>query len=518
MRIPVASTSPQYDLATPRYRGVNPGTYMILAFCYDSLAAPGAHSETNGPFRGVVTPDYTKMMPRLAETFGAERDGSWLLRLRAAVRSHAGNTLSPRDIRWAFEQAFSRQSVAAYRWGQIAGLAGAASVEALDERTIRFRLRAPNPNLMPFLFGGTPPILDSTALLAHATDKDPWGADWISAGHVAGFGPYTPSEITPDRLTFASRPDYWAGESPIGRVVVDRVGSRADAIGALGEREPVYVVGLRPDEVRALQPRDDVFLSQTWAGHTYIGMSYHLPPFDDVRVRHALSYATPYDRIVEEGLLGLARRWRGPVTSFDTWHTDKAWHFDTDQQKARALLHDAGYGQGLGVALYLPMRPDLIRIAEILRRAYAEVGVALELRDVLDVTPGWNPAFVLRTECGHNFNEPVYDIAHDYIPSTPVVPGRSGRVVAETWLSGYASSADFNTQYREVLLAPTAHEREQRAIAMQDAILGFAPFIYLAENLHVNAGNRHVSPWMRDFTSRPVQALSFQNCGTSYIG
>jgi hypothetical protein len=124
---------------------------------------------------------------------------------------------------------------------------------------------------------------------------------------------------------------------------------------------------------------------------------------------------------------------------------------------------------------------------------------------------------VLRTECGHNFNEPVYDISHDYIPTQPVVPDASGRVGVESWLSGYSTSSDFDRMYREILLAPNAAERKRRTVNMQDAIIGFAPFVYLAENLHVNVSN-HASPSMRDYGSRPVQALQFQNCNTSYIG
>jgi hypothetical protein len=72
--------------------------------------------------------------------------------------------------------------------------------------------------------------------------------------------------------------------------------------------------------------------------------------------------------------------------------------------------------------------------------------------------------------------------------------------------------------YRGVLHAPSGAERKQRAISMQEAIVEFAPFVYLAENLHVNVGNRPISPWMKDYTSRPVQALQYQNCNTSYIG
>jgi ABC-type transport system substrate-binding protein len=491
---------------------------MVLALCYDSLAAPSSRVGQRAPLPGTVTPDYSRMIPRLAESFSENADGSWSLRLRTGVLSHDGNELSADDIKWTFDQAFARQSVAAYRWGQIAGLAGPSDLQVVDKRTLRFELRAPNPNMAAFLFGGAPPILDSTAGRAHITEKDPWGVDWISSGNVAGFGPYAIEEMTRDSMRFQARNDYWAGTSPVSTVTVVRVDSRADALDALDSDEPVYVVGLRPDEVQGLRGRDDLVLSASWAGHAYLGMSHHLAPFDDVRVRHALSHATPYDDVIDRGLLGLGRRWRGAISSYDAWHTDRPWHYDTDEKKAKELLRLAGYGQGLSLALYLPVRQDLERIGEILRVAYARVGVELELRDLSDVTPGWNPAFVLRTECGHNFNEPVYDLAHDYIPTQPVMPTSAGKVVVETFLPGYSQARTFDDMYRSVLLAPSAAEREQRAINMQEAVIEFAPFVYLAENMHVNVGNRHVSPWMRDHTSRPVQALQFQNCNTGYIG
>ena len=518
MKIPIATTSPQFDLASPRYRGQNPATYMVLALCYDSLAAPSARAQQGGPLPGIVTPDYGQMIPRLAESFSENADGSWSLRLRSGVRSHGGNELSADDIKSTFEQAFARESVAAYRWGQIAGLAGPGDVQVVDKRTVRFNLRTPNPNVTAFFFGGAPPVLDSVALRAHATDKDKWATEWISSGQVAGFGPYAIEELSNDKLRFRARTDYWAGASPVSEVVVERVDSRADALRELNSSEPVYVAGLRPDEVRGLQSHNDLFISASWAGHAYLGMSHHLPPFDDVRVRHALSYATPYDDVIEKGLLGLGRRWRGAISAYDVWHTDRSWHYDSDLKKAKELLREAGYADGLSLVLYLSMRQDLVRIAELLRTAYARIGVDLEPRNILDVTPGWNPAFVLRTECGHNFNEPVYDIAHDYIPIQPVVPGASGKVVVASWLPSYADSQSFDEMYRDILLATNGAERKQRTLSMQEALIEFAPFVYLAENVQVNVGNRHISPWMRDHESRPVQALQFQNCNTGYIG
>lgn len=518
LRVPIATVEPQFDSDAPGYRGLNPATYLLLALCHDSLAAPSGRPDKNELLGKVIAPAYDAMVPRLAEAFTEEGDGSWSLRLRRGVRSQHGNELTTDDVKWAFEKVFALNTHGAYRWGQMGGLDGPDDLDVVDKYTLRFKLRAPNPHLPAFLFCAAPLIVDSAEVRRNSTQSDPWGVGWLSTRQVAGFGPYTLEQFERDRMTFKGRDDYWAGPPPVTSVIVERVKSRAEALAALDQSEPAYVVGLRCDEAIALRGREDVFMSASWGSHAYLGMNYNRAPFNDVRVRQALSYATPYGDVIKDGFLGLARPWRGPIPTYDSWFATSYWQYETNKKRAKELLAAAGYGTGFETALYVPMRPDILRVAEILKAAYMDVGIDVELRDVSKIPGGRYPTFYLRAECGHNINEPVYDIAHDYALIDPILPSAHARGGIDTWVGSYPGSPALEDMLRDVLLAPTSQERLERCVRIQHAIVDFAPVVFLAENLQINAASRAAGEWMVNNQNRVVQALQFQNCGTGYVG
>src|SRR5487761_1746417 len=116
LRLPIGVMAPQFDIEAQTYRPRNPSTYLVMALCYDSLAGPSVRPGGEGIFSAVV-PDYASMVPRLAESFREDPDGSWLLRLRSGLLSHSRHELTSTDIQWTFERAFMERTAGAYRWG-----------------------------------------------------------------------------------------------------------------------------------------------------------------------------------------------------------------------------------------------------------------------------------------------------------------------------------------------------------------------------------------------------------------
>lgn len=141
----------------------------------------------------------------------------------------------------------------------------------------------------------------------------------------------------------------------------------------------------------------------------------------------------------------------------------------------------------------------------------------MTLRDMRELPDGWTPPMYLRMECGHNFNEAVYDIAHDYVPLSGLAPGSAVREGIGSWFPRYPGSRLFEDKYRRVLDSATAPERRQRARDLQRTITRFAPCIFLAENLQINACTAAMAEWATDYSRRVVQTLQFQNCGTAYL-
>ena len=505
--VPVGTIGGKLDNDDPNYVFA-PDLYMTLALAYDSLAAPRV---TTGP-DGVLVPSYASMQPRLALSWEEQPNGDWIVRLRPGVRSHAGNELSAEDIAWVYDKIGAQGVMAAWRWREVIGV---QKVEALDAHTLRYHLRAPYPTFPNWLISVSPNMVDSRAIRAAATAADPWGIAWLN-GHVAGFGAYDLSAMEPDRVAFKPRSDHWSAP-PAADIELQQVATRREAIALLDEARPVVLAGLTADEAVALLGRDDVTVLRTWAGHNSVEIDFTQPPFDDIRVRHALAYATPTERVIEAGMLGQGRPWRSPVKGISQWYSGRAWHYGYDIAKARSLLQEAGYGSGLRSPLYLAQRPDCLRIAEIIAAAWRQAGIELELRDIASVAPGELPVLFLRTECAHNLSEPIYDLAHDYAAMNPIFPLPGGPPHVGNWRPRWKKNPEAITRFAGLLCECDRAAKRQQFDALQDWLTDFGSSVFIAEGQQVMAANRHVPAELLSPDRRFYQALNHQNCTTNYL-
>ena len=514
LRIPVWSVDPRYDKDAPWFPRslANPATYLLQALCYDSLAAPTPRPDLNG----ISSPNFEAMEPRLAEEWGQTGETSWWVRLKEGVTSHWGNELTAESVKWGFDRAFALGNVASWRWGQVAGIPDADAVEVIDKYTVGYRLRAPNPHFPSFLFFATPVVADAVEISRHASTVDPWAEEWWSR-NVAGFGSHAVVEHNERRLRLRARPEYWDGEVPIQEISLELVDSRAEALRVLDLPEPVMLFGLRSDEILAVRDKPNVELVSSWAGHTSLEIGYHRPPFDDIRVRHALSYATPYEEVLERGFLGMARPWRSGVKTFASWYTEEGWPYETDVARARRLMEKAGYRDGFSTLLYVQQRPDMLRVAEILQAAYAEIGIDAQLENLDEAPPAWMPPLHLRTECSHIMTEPLYDLAHDYAAINPILPAPGGSVGVCQWRPRYVGNRETEDMYRDTLTAETAELRRERCVALQKHVVEFAPNVFLAELPEVHATNKHAHAWARHYRNRMVQLTLWADSNTFYL-
>ncbi len=505
--IPVGTIGGKLDNDDPNYIFA-PDLYMTLALAYDSLAAPRV---SMGP-DGVLCPSYETMQPRLALGWEEQPNGDWIVRLRPGVRSHAGNELAAEDIAWVYDKISAQGVMAAWRWRDVVGV---QAVEAVNAHTLRYRLRTPYPTFPNWLLTLSPNMVDSRAIKAGATAADPWGIAWLN-GHVAGFGAYDLAAMDADHLAFTPRAGHWSNPPDVG-VEVRKIDTRTEAIALLDERRPAVLAGLSPDETVALVGRDDLTVLRTWAGHTSVEIDFTQSPFDDIRVRHALAFATPTQQIIAEGMLGQGRPWRSPVKGISQWYSGDDWHFDHDIEKARQLLKEAGHGAGLRSDFYFAQRPDCQRIAGIIAEAWSKAGIELVMRDIAGTQAGWLPPLFLRTECAHNLSEPIYDLAHDYAAMNPIFPLPGGPPHVGNWAPRWKKNEAAVRRFGALLCECDRHAKRQRFNELQTWLTEFGSSVFIAEGQQVMAANRHVAPSLLSTEGRFFQALNHQNCTTNYL-
>src|SRR5438067_522590 len=110
---------------------------------------------------------------------------------------------------------------------------------------------------------------------------------------------------------------------------------------------------------------------RTWAGHVSAEIDFTTPPFDDKRVRQALAFATPYEQLMRDGVLGLARPWQSPVKRMSQWYRPATRFYTHDPKRARELLSEARDGSGLVSDFYVILaRADCRRMTEIIAAAW----------------------------------------------------------------------------------------------------------------------------------------------------
>ena len=109
-------------------------------------------------------------------------------------------------------------------------------------------------------------------------------------------------------------------------------------------------------------------------------MNPKYPPFDDVRVRQALSYATPYQEILEKIFRGFAGPAHGPISDHAAGFDPYFRPYPYDPDRARELLREAGHANGFRTTLaYSTAEPLGEPVGALLRSAFQHIGVTLEL-------------------------------------------------------------------------------------------------------------------------------------------
>ncbi len=487
-----------------------PDLYLTLALAYDSMAAPAARRDEDGTWE----PDFAAMQPRLAVGWNEEADGSWVVDLREGVRSPAGNEWNAEALAWTFEKSFAQGVMADWRWR---GVVGVERIDVLGSHRLRFRLRAPYPTFPNWLLSVSPNMVDATAVRAHATEADPWGLEWLDS-HAAGFGAYALEEIGLDGLRFAARPDAWGGEPGAKEIEVRpwREGRR-DAIAQLDESRPLALVGLDPDETTELLGRDDVRVLRTWAGHVSVEVDFTAAPFGDVAVRHALAFATPYERLRAEGLRGLARPWTSPVKGQSQWYLREPLPYGHDPARARELLAASGHAGGIATDLYVTGQPYCVRMGEMLVEAWREAGIEATLRPAAELPPGELAGLFLRVECGHNTSEPIYDLAHDYAAMNPLLPLPGGPPHVGNWRPRWRKNPEAIDEFMAMLLEPDRDRKRALFDELQRNLVRLSTSIFIGEMQQTIAVNAAVPESLVAPESRFFQALSYQNATTGYL-
>ena len=229
----------------------------------------------------------TKPVGDLAESWTVSRDGLvYTFKLRRGVKFHDGNEMTSKDVKASYDKiVFPPAGVKSLRK---AAYSSVEVVEAPDPYTVRFRLKWPESSL--------PLNLASPWNWIYRADVLAKDIHWYET-HVNGTGPFTFVEhVRGSHWVGKKNPNYWDKGKPYldGYRAIFISSSAAQVAAVRGERAHIQFRSFSPVErdqlVQALGPKITVQESP-WDCVLLVAMHHEKKPFDDKRVRRALTLA-----------------------------------------------------------------------------------------------------------------------------------------------------------------------------------------------------------------------------------
>ena len=290
--------------------GANRPSYGVSWVCYDRLMTYGKKKLPDGR----VVYDRDKLEPELAESWQMAPDGnSVTFKLRKNAKFHDGTPVTAKDVKWSFDRAVT---VGGFPTFQMAAgsLEKPEQFEVVDEHTFRVKFIRRDKLSMPDLAVPVPSIFNSELVKKNATPQDPWGLLW-TRNNVAGGGAFkVESWRSGQEIVYVRNDDWKSGPLPKLRRIVQR-----DVPNA-GNRRALLLKG-DIDITFDLPPKDFSELAAEGAAVKvssmpienamfYLGMNVTKPPFDNPKVRQAVAWALPCDKMFDNAIYKRANKLR----------------------------------------------------------------------------------------------------------------------------------------------------------------------------------------------------------------
>ncbi len=376
----------------PHTPGANRGSYEVAWNCYDRLVSLQIEKDENG----VDHANATKPAPGLAEEW-IDSGHAVTFKLRRSATFHDGAPVTARDVKWSLDRAIAAGGNPKFQLST-GSMTSPEQFVAVDDHTFRIDYDRFDRQMVPNLAFSIPNILNSGLIKKNAAPNDPWGLQW-SKNNLAGGGAYRIVNRTPDSITYLRFDDWKCGPLPKMQHVVWRVVPSAATRRALLERGDVDVSNEFPPADIVEMEREhkvNVYVTPIDNAVQFIVMNEKMPPFDNVKVRRAIAYAIPYQKIMELALYNKAR----PLFGGSGVITEAKWPqpspFNTDLPKAKALLAEAGLPNGFETSFSFDagsagiLEPMSVLIQESLR----QIGIKATLNKIAGAN--WRASFASR--------------------------------------------------------------------------------------------------------------------------
>ena len=343
-------------------------TYVRLTQ-YASEPGPGGTSQINP----------SKVVPYFAKSIAISKDGKTYTFVLPHATFPDGKPVDAYAVKYSFDRLITLAAPGQYfLYDGIYTPPLVKSIATPNASTVVITLSQPDANFLQALAQPDCSIVEPSLVEAHGGVHAGKINEWL-ASHDAGSGPFLLQSYQPNtQAVLVANPHFFGPPPASSKIILNFINADPTLLLQARSGSADITLGMSKQSVHSLVGNANVrIIANDTVAWEQIGLPNDKPPFNNLKLREALSYAVPYQQILQNVAYGYGRLFYGPLPPIMPEFNaplEKPRSFDL--AKAQALVKASGVATPVSVQMVIPEGNSIEQqIATIVQGIWRQLGI-----------------------------------------------------------------------------------------------------------------------------------------------
>jgi len=456
---------------------------LVVATAYDAKSLD-PHAVNDVASSNVMTQIYEtlvqlddkgNLVPMLAESFKQVDDVSFEFKLKKGVKFQNGEEMKASDVKFSFIRA-SKSAPIAHIMGDI----DINSFKTADDYTVSFKIKTPSTGFLPSLVHTGGSILSEKAVTSAGENY---------AMNPVGTGPFKFISWTKgDRVELESFKDFHGDKPKFTKMTLRVIPEPTNRVIELESGGVDLAYEVSSNDISRVTENSELQILRVVDNSTqFLGFNTKKKPFNDLKIRQAISYAIDTTSVVNTVWRGVGKVAVGPIGPNVKYSDASLKVHEYNVQKAKDLLKEAGFPNGFKTNIWTNEKKERVDMATIMQSQLKEIGIDAKI-SVLEwgayltgLAKGDQDMFIVGWTC----QTPDPDMAV-YAPFHSSKMGAGGNY-------SYFNSPKVDELIVKGRTMKDSDERKEVYTEIQKEIIAQAPWVFLSNGEQVVGASKSVT-------------------------